>query len=187
MHVSYPGGPSVLPMGGMTHYSGHSAYPPMHSHLNNYHIQHYESGNVPSLHHQNPSGSTLIPHANQPMMKPTLTEDEFYSKQRSLQRTKRSTSRRRSRSSSRSSSTSNNSRTSSFSRRNDRYRRRSSRSRSRSRQRVERRRRDDHRPASPVRQQRRRSPPRHRSPADRNRTRTRPSSKDNYRRLDFTY
>ena len=95
-----------IPNGGIHHYPGHSAYPPAHLHpmghpslppnqLNGYHVAHFEGANVPSLHHSNApfvatSTSAPIPYNNQagaqPISKTTMSKDEFYLKQRSLQR-----------------------------------------------------------------------------------------------------
>ena len=109
MHVPYHGGPPVLPVGGMPHYRGHQPYPSVHhphhpigpphiqpNHMNGYHVAHYESANVPSIHHPNATfGATpnMIPHSQPPSTQSTassipttLSKDEFYLKQRSLQR-----------------------------------------------------------------------------------------------------
>ncbi|CAF1020088.1 unnamed protein product [Rotaria sordida] len=222
------GAPPILPVGGIRHYPSHPSFPaglPAHhyplvpSHvqpnpINGFHVAHFEAANVSSLHHPNTpfaatstSTSTLIAHnhhhqtAAQPISTPlasALSKDEFYMKQRYLQRIQRSSSRHRtrSRSSSYSSSTSTDSRSSSFSRRDDHRHRRSSRSRSRRRTSV--RRRDDSRTKSPNRDSRRqrrrstrsnskqrRSSGGHRSPSYRNRRRaptTNEKYSSNYRR-----
>ncbi|CAF4633613.1 unnamed protein product [Rotaria sp. Silwood1] len=202
-----PVGVSSVPIGSIHHYPGHPSFSaglPAHHHplapphvqpnpINGFHVSHFEAANVSSLHHPSTtfastSTSTLIAHhhqtATQPIPTPltsTLSKDEFYMKQRYLQRIQRSSSRRRtrSRSSSYSSYTSSDSRSSSFSRRDDRRHRRSSRSRSRRRTSV--RRRDDNRTISSNRDNRRqrrrstrsnskqrRSPAEHRSPSYRN-------------------
>jgi hypothetical protein len=107
--------PTMLPVsvppvssGGMHHYPAHPAYPPTHHHhhpmvhphlqpnqLNGFHVAHFEAANVSSLHHPNTafaatSTSTLIAHHHetgaQSMSTSTLSKDEFYMKQRCLQR-----------------------------------------------------------------------------------------------------
>lgn len=127
MHVPYPGahhpmgGPPLLPMnvpgGSLHHYPNHPPYLPPHHHhhphphphpiapphlqpnrLNGFHVAHYETANVSSLHHPSTtyaaaSTSSLIAHHNQTTTQsipsssaPALSKDEFYLKQRYLQR-----------------------------------------------------------------------------------------------------
>jgi hypothetical protein len=115
MHVPYlgghhpVGGPPMLPIGVPHHYPGHPSFPPTHHHpigpphvqpnrLNGFHVAHYETANVSSLHHPGAgfaatSTSTLIAHHHQTAAQPipssltaALSKDEFYMKQRYLQR-----------------------------------------------------------------------------------------------------
>jgi hypothetical protein len=116
MHVPYPGGhhpmggppmlPIGVPSGGLHHYPVHPSFPPTHHHpivpshvqpnrLNGFHVAHYETANVSSLHHPSTAfaaTSTLIAHHQQTAapsipssLTPTLSKDEFYMKQRYLQ------------------------------------------------------------------------------------------------------
>ncbi|CAF1236897.1 unnamed protein product, partial [Adineta ricciae] len=184
VHPPYPGvhpsliSPSMVPPGGYHPYPLQPIYPPTHpfngSHLqhnpiNGYHVTHYETANVSSLHHPGTTyaaTSTLIAHHHQQQPpqqhheptgqitpKPielTLSKDEFYTRQRRVQRNKRSNSRHRSPSSC-SSYTSSDSRDSSFARQR---RRRSPHSRNR--------RYEDSRKPSPIRgahREKRRPPP----------------------------
>ncbi|CAF3603690.1 unnamed protein product [Adineta steineri] len=213
MHLPYPhgvhhpmGAPSMLPGRGLHHYPAHPSYPLPHHHsigpphmqpnsLNGYHVTHYETANVSSLHHHPGPGyaatstSTVIAHHHQTGSQsvPTsietgLSKNEYYMRQRHLQQTKRSTSRHRSRSLSYSSYTSSDSRNSSFSRRDDQHRRRRPHSsRSQNPQQTSNRRQGDGRIKSPNRdnyRQKQRSPVRHRSPLRQNRPRASPI-KDN--------
>lgn len=108
--------PPILPVnippvsnGGLHHYPTHPSYPPVNHHhhhhpmnlthlqpnqLNGFHVAHFEAANVSSLHHPNTAfaattTSTMIAHHQtgaQSISTPTLSKDEFYMKQRSLQR-----------------------------------------------------------------------------------------------------
>jgi hypothetical protein len=105
-HMGVPSGPGV----GMHHYSGHPPFapgPPRHHHpiglppnqpnpLNGFHVAHFEAANVAALHHPGgafagTSTSTLIAHHHHQTgtqsVSTALSKDEFYLKQRYLQRT----------------------------------------------------------------------------------------------------
>jgi hypothetical protein len=105
-----PIGVPPIPSGGIRHYPGHPSYPPTHhqpiapphvqpNRLNGFHVAHFEAANVPSLHHPGTafaatSTSTLIAHhhhqataqSTPSSLTPALSKDEFYMKQRYLQR-----------------------------------------------------------------------------------------------------
>jgi hypothetical protein len=107
-----PVGIPPVPGGGIHHYPGHPSYPPAHHHhhhpivpphvqpnpLNGFHVAHFEAANISSLHHPNTtfaatSTSTLIAHHHQTAtqsiptsMTSALSKNEFYMKQRYLQR-----------------------------------------------------------------------------------------------------
>jgi hypothetical protein len=119
MHIPYPGGhhslvgPPILPGGGLHHYPGHPSFPSAHHHhhhpigppphvqpnpLNGFHVTHFETANVSSLHHPGAafaatsSTSTLIAHHHQTATQSiptslgsTLSKNEFYMKQHYLQ------------------------------------------------------------------------------------------------------
>ncbi len=110
------GGPPMLPIGvpyipsgDLHHYPVHPSFPAIQHHpigprhiqpnrLNGFHVAHFEAANVSSLHHPGAafaatSTSTLIAHHHQtaaPSIQSSLTtalsKDEFYMKQRYLQR-----------------------------------------------------------------------------------------------------